>query len=450
MERPFRLCDIRGVYPDEVNEEIITRAGRGIAGRCAPGEEVLVARDHRASSPSLHQALIEGLVAGGASVLDAGPVPTPLLYFGKRHLRVRYAATVTASHNPPSQNGMKFLPPDQSEIAAEALLLARQIIPVSHTRGSVRRVELFEPYLDWMLNRWQAELTLSGSPSFVLDPGGGLWSELAARVFAKLGLSAWAIHDEPSSSFEARSPDCTLPHVLDPLGEEVRLRGAAAGFAWDGDGDRLAICDDTGKSLSTDLMALLFVPKLLDRMQPESVLLDVKMSERVSEAVRTNGGSPIVSSSAHCLLERAMRLNQCLFGCEYSGHYLFRELDFADDGVFAALAFCSLVLRSGESLSELANALPPLFITPDIRIPCGPSDFTRTIDRLSVEFQGSRFDRLDGLRIVTPDGWILARQSVSEDKITWRMEGNSQAALEAILRRVARAIPEARAYLALG
>jgi phosphomannomutase len=447
MERPFRLCDIRGVYPEEVNEELLVRAGRGIAGRCAPGEEVLVARDHRASSPALHEALIEGLLSGGVNVADAGAVPTPVVYYGKRHLGLRYAATVTASHNPRTHNGLKILPPDQAEIAGEAQRLAQGPVRLGAARGELRTVDLFSPYLEAMELRWGRRLKLPAGSRLVLDPGGGLWCGYATRVFARLGVETAAIHDSPSSTFEGRSPDCASQGALRRLGEEVRRWGATAGLAWDGDGDRLAVCDEEGNPLSTDQAALLFLPPMLAATGPEAVVLDVKMSDRVHEAVRRAQSRVVTASSAHCLLERAMRVNDCWFGCEYSGHYFFRELDYADDGLFAALLFCALVLAGGRPLSRQVAALPRLFITPDIRIACDGDGFAGALERLRAEFPGGGYDQLDGLRILTPEGWILARKSVSEDKLTLRLEGRSQEGLDLLSARVAKAIPESRAYL---
>ncbi len=443
---PFRYCDVRGTYPDEVNERIFNRLGAAIAARCGPAEPVLVSRDHRVSSPSLHRALVDGLSAGGVTVLDAGAAPTPVLYHAKRARGVRYAVSVTASHNPPHSNGLKLLPPDHAGIAEELLALGAQPDPPIRPGGVVRSADLYQPYRRWMEERWRDAFRQSGK-SVILDPGGGSWSGLAVPIFEQAGIPASAIHDRVSSTFEYRSPDCAVRGALVRLAETVRNRGAAAGLAWDGDGDRLALCDDAGRCVSADQLALLIVPRLLTLHPGEPILVDLKMSRRVREMIGRCGGRPVVEGSAHCLLERSMLRNRCLFGCEYSGHYFFRELAGADDGMFAALQACAFLLLSDRPVSESVDLLPPLFITPDIRVPGGRTEFGEIRKRLTAEFRSATIDHRDGLRIDQEESWLVVRQSVSENKITWRVEGDSGRALDSILGRLGRVLPEYRDYL---
>ena len=177
--------------------------------------------------------------------------------------------------------------------------------------------------------------------------------------------------------------------------------GADAGIAWDGDGDRLALVDDLGKPLSSDQIALLLLPRVLAGTTGEKVLLDVKMSQRVAQLVRDLSARPVMQKSAHCALEQTMRSEDCIFGCEYSGHFFFRDLGGADDGLVAALQVLKCICRTTETQS-IGGIPPQSFITSDIRIPGSAAEFDNINARLSSAFSERPIDRLDGLKVALP------------------------------------------------
>lgn len=443
----FRPCDIRGKFPDEINEELFHQVGRGIALKFLDGAPVLVGCDVRPSSVPLKEALIAGLLDEGAHVFDADRVPTPVIYFGRSHLPVGAAAIITASHNPPEYNGLKLLlrryPATAEQI--QGLKPGALISNKCGGHGVVESVDLSSAYVDHIVRKWKerlGKLSAESSFRFVLDPGNGAWALLAGNLFQRLGLDAPTIHAEADGRFPNRSPDCALPESLEGLRQSVHLTGANLGVAWDGDGDRVAICDENGKVLSSDQLTLLLLPGILSETIGEKVLYDVKMSEKVRAAIVASGGIPVLERSAHCAIERTMIGQDCLFGCEYSGHFFFRELAGADDGMHAALLIVHSFLKERKPLSERIARLPRLFITPDIRLPGNIDDLSRIERRIAQELPITRIERLDGLKAYCPGGWMLVRSSVSESKLTFRLEGETAEDLQSMIDLLKNVIPE--------
>jgi phosphomannomutase len=443
----FRTCDIRGKYPDEIDEGLFHHFGWAIGTKLLGGSSILVASDIRLSSKSLKEALIDGLKAAGAIVFDAGRVPTPVVYYGKRKLGAVAAATVTASHNPPEDNGLKLLlgryPATKGQLRSLGAESGPGAKPVSG--GRIETINLAEAYLDYLAEYLGPRLSsVDYRPriSLVLDPGNGAWSLLAKEIMEMLALSAEFINAEPDGRFPNRSPDCAAPGNLWALARQVQQRGAAIGIAWDGDGDRLAICDDEGRILATDQLALLLLPEIMKGTNRQNILYDVKMSRKVRVAIECSGGIPVEQRSAHCYLERTMIDRDCLFGCEYSGHLFFRELLGADDGMYAALLLVDFLQRSHQPLSELVGRLPKLFVTPDLRFSGGPTDLALIRKRVEREFSPGSIRYLDGIKVESAEGWFLVRLSVSENKLSFRFEGESADSLESVITRMMDLLPE--------
>ena len=444
----FRACDIRGIYPDEVNESLFAGIGAAIARRWARNTTVLLGRDCRTGSRSLQLALASGLQSGGAKPLDAGRIPTPVAYFGKRYLECPVACIVTASHNPAEYHGLKILLPHGPAQPDDIRWLAQESSgfcgPLSSDCECVR---IDDAYREFIAARWKHIDRENRPLRVVVDAGNGAWSGLASDYLAGLGIDCRAIHDSADGRFPSRPPDCADPRNLNALRRAVIENQADIGFAWDGDGDRLAVVDDLGQPVSSDQIALLLAPEILAGSIGEKVLLDVKMSRRIAGRIESLGALPVIEKSAHCALEHSMLSHDCIFGCEYSGHFFFRDLHGADDGLVAALRVLECVRGSRPPLSVQLASLPPLFITRDIRIPATLQDFATIDRRLSDAFAGQEIIRLDGLKISFERATVLVRASVSEDKLSMRFEGDSAADLTETIHLLLDLLPEWRCEL---
>jgi phosphomannomutase len=222
---------------------------------------------------------------------------------------------------------------------------------------------------------------------------------------------------------------------------------AQLGIAWDGDGDRVAFVDETGSHVTSDEVSALLIRRLLANQAGARVVFDIKLSSLVRRTVLECGGVPIVERSGHTFIKRRMIEEECLFGCEASGHYFYEELRGGDDGLFSALLMTELVAREG-SLHALRNALAPFFVTPDLRLPASALPYDEFVRRLRQLLRGARETTLDGLRFETPEGSVLVRESVTEPLVTMRLEGSSAEALRGLLAACHSTFPELSSEIA--
>ncbi len=444
---PWKACDIRGVYPSEVSPDLLRRAGAGIASLLRAGSRFLVAGDFRVSSPVLKDALTQGLIGSGGNVLDAGHLPTPIAYFAHRHWNTDAVLIVTASHNPKDHNGLKLmiggLPPTIGDLTAIRECVEKGVF--RRATGAIQPIDPVPPYRERILDRWGRTESIKGM-RVVLDAGNGAWSELAPSLFLQLGFEVDRLSCRIDGSFPDRPPDCSRASNLRALESEVRKKGAMLGIAWDGDGDRVAFVDESGQFVSTDEISALLVRALVPAENGAKVVYDMKLSDLIRRLTLESGGVPLMERSGHTFIKRRMIQENGLFGCEVSGHYFLRELHGGDDGLFTALLVASLVGRKG-SLGRMRRSLPPVFATPDLRLPAEVLTLEDVAARLHRHFTVLSEWILDGVRVETPHGFILVRESVTEPALTMRIEGPDKPALAALVAKTLEALPELAAEI---
>jgi phosphomannomutase / phosphoglucomutase len=442
MTDPWKPCDIRGVFPNQVSPTLFRLVGTSVGSMLPAGSRVLIAGDFRASTPVLKDALAEGMLAAGAHVLDLGQVATPIAFFAHRHYNTAAVLVVTGSHNPQNNNGLKLmigtLPPSPGDI--EELRQRVEQGPHRQAQGVLETIDPVPAYRDCILKRWRKVRGAMGMP-VVLDAGNGAWSELAPSIFESLGFKVHRLFCEIDGEFSNRSPDCARPGNLSALSQEVQRTKAALGIAWDGDGDRVAFVDETASIVSADEIAIFLIRALVPGQAGARVVYDIKMSGVVRQSIVECGGTPLVERSGHAFVERKMIQENCLLGCEASGHYFFRELDGRDDGLFTALLMAELVNRSGP-LARLRKSLPPFFATPDLRFPAEMLTYGEVVKRLRSHLTTIKESTVDGLRVQTPDGIVLVRESVTEPVVTMRLEGCSAQSLSRLMEICRKALPE--------
>jgi phosphomannomutase / phosphoglucomutase len=441
----WKACDLRGVFPRDVSADLYRRIGRALATRLAEGARVVVAGDFRLSTPELKSALTAGLAASGAHVLDAGQIPTPIVYFAHRHLKTDAVCIVTASHNPPDHNGLKLMvdhfPPSPGDLAS--LRAASERGEFRAAPGVVETVDPLPAYRAWMCERWAA---IAPGMHVVLDAGNGAAGVIGPALFDDLGFRVERLFCEIDGRYPNRAPDSSVAANLGALCAKVRETGARLGIAWDGDGDRVAFADESGSLVSADEMAVLLVRHLAPAAPGRGVVYDLKLSDVVRREAERAGAIPRMERSGHAFIKSRMIRERCVLGCEASGHYFFDELDGGDDGIFGALLVADMVAQLG-ALGELRRAVPPFFLTPDIRLRGGELTFAEASARLRALPGVVREVTIDGLRVETEDGFILVRESVTETALTLRMEGRDAEALGRLRAACRAALPEVPAHL---
>ena len=427
----FKDCDVRGVFGRELTCEDVYRIGRGLGAMLPPGAVMRVGGDVRLSTPELKQRLIRGLTESGVRVEDLGTIPTPALYYALASGKADGGATVTASHNPPDYNGVKFMlghdVVTRSTIDRLKEIVQKEDFPSGS--GSVTKVDLLPAYLASLTKRFGARRPLK----VVIDAGNGAMSEIAPAAFRSAGYRVSTLFCTPDGAFPNRSPNPSEYENLTALCAMVKGEGADFGVAFDGDGDRAVFVDNLGRPVINEKSLVLFIRHLL-KDRPTPVVYDQKSSSAVRRAILEMDGAPIPERSGHAFIKRRFLEVGAAVAGEVSGHFFFGELGY-DDGLYAALMMADILGATDRKLAELADAiaLPP--ITPDLRVPCPSAEPQSWLDRVEAlsETHPCRVSHLDGVRLEFDDGWALLRKSVTAEQVTLRAEADTRQRLDEIL-----------------
>lgn len=442
----YKDCDIRGVYGREITAPECRQIGRALA-TMVPGR-ILLGGDLRLSTPELKAALKDGLLASGAELVDLGTIPTPVLYYALKHTDAAAGATVTASHNPPEYNGVKFMI-GREPVTRKVMDALHEVVlggRFNETQGSCTDWNVTAEYLDALAARFRAPKPLH----ILVDAGNGAMSRVAPEALRRAGYRVTELFCEPDGSFPNRSPNPADYSCLGKTCAAVRACGADFGVAFDGDGDRAVFIDNLGAPVQNEKSLVLFIRALL-KDNPTPVVYDQKSSSIIREAVLEMGGTPLPERSGHAFIKKRFLDNGAAIAGEVSGHFFFGELGY-DDGLFAALTMAELVANAGQNLADMVSGIvcPP--ITPDLRIACPYAEQQSWLDRAeeAARAAGAEISHLDGVRADFPNGWFLMRKSVTAEQITLRAEARTEAELHALLDLVAQTLPaDARAELKL-
>jgi phosphomannomutase/phosphoglucomutase len=440
-------CDIRGRYPDEVNEPFFLQLGQAFGRHVtssAQGDHgkatVVVGCDDRPSTPALKKSFLTGLTSHDLRIMDLGVVPTPVVYWAKERAEAQASAVITASHNPPEFNGLKVMnglrPPTPEMIWALAEERVGEGVPELPAPGKVKAwPDAMDTYKSEMMERF------SGSGidalSVVLDPGTGCQSGVASEVFRRLGAKVMALHDHLDGTYPERHPDCAIPEHLAPLTAAVRKSSADLGVAFDGDGDRLAVVDDLGRIMASEHLGMVLLKGPLCPEPRMPVSIDLKCSMHLDRLVSQLQGRPIRCKSGHAYMKEMVIEKGAIMGVELSGHVFLAVLNGRDDPLYTALMLAEYLAGEKRPLSSLVDALPKMIMTKDLRIPMAEEEMEGIIEGLKQGPEGARVEKLDGVRLVWEYGWLLARRSITEPKITIRWEGETFKDLERIGRVLA-------------
>ena len=423
-----RSYDLRGVVGRQLDLGDARQLGLAYATwmRARGLRRIGIGRDGRVSSPDLEGALIEGLVAGGMLVHRIGLGPTPQLHFAVHTHGLDGGIMVTGSHNPREENGFKLMIGTEP-VHGETLraLVATAASPA--TGGASVDFPVSQAYV----TRLQAQVR-AGRLTVVWDCGNGAVGALIKRLTQGLPGRHFLLNSKVDGRFPAHHPDPSVAANLRELRAMVQAHQADLGIAFDGDGDRLGVVDESGAIVWPDQVLLLLAAEVLREAPGACIVGDVKSSRVLFEGVARLGGHPVMAPSGYVRVREVMRRERAPLAGEMSGHVFFAECwQGTDDALFAAVRLLDCLARGGRTLSEFRRSLPVTAATPELRIPC-PEDRKRQVLRHVAErlaAAGAQVDTTDGLRVTEPDGWWLLRASGTEPKLTIRCEAADETRL---------------------
>ncbi|HEU5033970.1 MAG TPA: phosphomannomutase/phosphoglucomutase [Mycobacteriales bacterium] len=435
LARIVKAYDIRGVVPDELDEDV-ARAVGGAFARLMRSDRIVTAHDMRESSPGLARAFAEGATAQGVDVVEAGLGSTDLLYFASGSLGVP-GAMFTASHNPARYNGIKLCragaaPVGQDTGLADIRAMVEQGVPsYDGEPGTITQRDLLSDYAAYM-KQLVPGIESIRRLSVVVDAGNGMGGLTVPVVFDGLPIDLVAMYFELDGSFPHHEANPIEPENLRDLQAKVRAVGADIGLAFDGDADRCFVVDERGEIVSPSVLTALIAVRELAKEPGATVIHNLITSRAVPEIVREHGGTPVRTRVGHSFIKATMAETGAVFGGEHSGHFYFRDFWRADSGMLAALHTLAALGGGDRPLSQLLAESARYCASGEINSEVSDQKQKMAeVESAYADVPGANVDHLDGLTVELPDGsWFNLRPSNTEPLLRLNVEGSNAAAMQ--------------------
>ena len=421
----FKAYDIRGTYPDQIDENLCRAIGSAVA-TFSGAPTLLLARDMRPSGVALAEAFSEGARAVGASIVDLGLASTDFLYFASGYLDAP-GVMFTASHNPAQYNGIKLCLAGAKPIGRDTGLgdieqLTEQFLvtPASGGTGTSEQRDLLGAYADHV--RSFVDLSTLRPLKIVCDTANGMGGLVAPLVFSGLPFEVEILFEELDGTFPNHPADPIQPENLRDLQARVLETGADIGLAFDGDADRVFLIDENAQPVSGSLTTALVAASMLEKNPGATVLYNLICSRVVPEVIAEKGGIGVRTCVGHSFIKQVMAETGAVFGGEHSGHYYFRDNYRADSGIITAMIVLELMSTSGTSLSEMLAPYQRYIASGEINtVVADPAAAVEAVAAY-VETAGGTADRLDGLTVDHGDWWFNLRPSNTEPLLRLNVE----------------------------
>ncbi len=422
----FKAYDIRGIYPDEIDEEAVKKIGQATV-QILKAKKVVVGHDMRKSTDTLYPALIEGLLEMGCEVIDIGLCSTPMSYFADAYFQADASLMLTASHNPAQYNGFKLCGKDAQPFCAFApttqieKLIHDNELKINAKKGTVKQENILKAYVEKITEGIKINSEKLGK--IIVDAGNGMAGLTTPAVLSRLNVQYQPLFFELDGSFPNHEPNPLKTHTLKDLQKKVLELKAPVGAAIDGDGDRIGFVDEKGEVVGADLVTILIAKEMLKKNPGMKVMYDLRSSWAVKEEIAKAGGKPEMCVVGHGLIKPVMRKNKVEFAGELSAHYYFKDLSYTDNGDKALVFVLQLLAESGQKMSDLIAPYKRYFATGEINFEV--DDPQAKIEEIEGKIDdGSRFN-LDGSSIEFDDWWFNLRPSNTEPLLRLNLEAKS-------------------------
>ena len=424
----FKAYDIRGVVETNLRPEVVYLIGQALGTLYPQCKKVIVGRDGRLTSKTLAAHLIQGLLSTGASVIDIGEAPTPVLYYATHALQTGCGLMVTGSHNPPEYNGIKMVM-DEKTLFGEMITEVYTCLVKADFRQGQGRLEEIAVLADY-INTICQRVRLKRPLAIAIDCGNGVAGPAAKALFKKLGCQVHELFCDVDGHFPNHHPNPSEPQNLQELIHAVTDRQLDLGLAFDGDGDRVGIVDEHGQILWADRQMMLYAKDVLSRNPGAEIIFDVKSSRNLAAYIQQAGGRATMWKTGHSFIKNKMKASGALLGGEMSGHIFFKERWFGfDDGLYAAARMLEILAAEARSASEIFNELPHDISTPEITVRLTADGDQHTFIKKFIEqasFDDATLSTIDGVRADFADGWGLVRASNTTPALVIRFEAKDE------------------------
>ncbi len=428
----FKAYDVRGTYPDEVNESVARAIGAGFVAYLN-AKRIAVGRDMRLSSPALAAAFIDGATSQGCDIVDYGMIPTDMVYFAVAADALDGGVQVTASHNPKQYNGMKMVRQGAFPLSGEeGLAEIREMIatdtlpaPVAR-RGAVTTKNALDAYVKHVMSF--IDESIIKPFNVVLDAGSGMAGLVAPRLFERLPCKTTRLCFDIDGRFPNHEANPLIEENRRHIVERVVAEKADVGIAWDGDADRCFFVDGRGEFISGDFITALLAEAFLIKNPGAGIIYDLRASHAVKDTVDRYGGTSYMNRVGHAFFKRRMRETNAIFGGEVTGHYYFRDNFYADNGFIPALLILELMSRKNQSLHDLVRPLEQkYFISGEINTKVPSMDVVpKKLELIAAKYADAPHQyTLDGLSVEYDDWHFNVRPSNTEPLLRLNLEATT-------------------------
>lgn len=433
-DKIFREYDIRGIYKEELSEELSYLLGKAFVTlikkeKTKTPNKVTVGMDSRESSKSIKDALLKGITDCGFDVIDLGLCPTPLQYYSLFSLNLEHGVMITGSHNPPEFNGFKITVGKETiygeKIKSLSHIIKKEEFSPSIKKGKVEKYNIIDDYIGFMLKNFSS---LEGL-KLVIDSGNGTAGIVAPKIFRELGAEVIELFSEPDGKFPNHHPDPVVLKNLQDLRIKVCEEKAHLGIGFDGDADRIGVIDETGEVVWGDRLMIIFAKDILINNPEAKIIGEVKCSKTMYEQIEKMGGIPIMWKTGHSLIKKKMKEEGALLAGEMSGHIFFNDRYFGyDDAIYASLRLAEIIKKSGKpyGVRKLLEGIKDLYSSPEIRIDCPDEKKFLVVENFKSYFKSHDCCTIDGIRINFPEGWALLRASNTQPALVLRFEAETE------------------------
>ncbi|MDP1604304.1 MAG: phosphomannomutase/phosphoglucomutase [Legionella sp.] len=428
----FRAYDIRGVINKHFNEDAYYTIGRAISCRLHALErsQIFLARDGRLTSNNLANALKQGLIDSGISVVDLGMIATPVMYYATHAHGLDCGLIVTGSHNPADYNGIKMVLAGKTLVQTDIDILYDIVRKGDfiNAEGQSRSLDIIDDYMSRVIS----DITVARPLKVVVDCGNGIAGPVIPDVIARLGCEVIPLYCEVDGNFPNHHPDPTIEANLVDLKKAVASHKADLGLAFDGDADRLGVVTNKGKVIWPDRLMMYYARALLKRSPGATIVYDVKCSSHLGSVIEAAGGVAKMCPTGHSIVKAMMKTSNAALAGEMSGHLFFKDRWYGfDDALYSACRLLEIVSASPLSVDEQFLKVPDSVNTPEIKIPLDDSEKFAFMERFcsEAEFAESKIIRIDGLRVEFAHGWGLVRASNTTPCLVVRFEAKDEESL---------------------
>lgn len=433
----FREYDIRGIYGEDIDEEVSYLIGRAFASKLTKLglNKTVLAHDNRLSSPVIKENLLKGLIDSGITVYDLGLASTPMCYFATNYYNVNTSMMITASHNPKEYNGFKFSYNGIHNAFGDQV---REIYDIIERKdfvdgqGKVIPKDIRSEYIKLLTSNIKLG---KRKIKVVYDCGNGTTSIIADDIFKQLNVEAIPLYNISDGSFPNHHPDPCVEENNKDLKEMVIKNKADLGVGFDGDGDRVGVIDEKGNMIDIDKYMIIMWRYLCDKVNKKEGFFDVKCTKALEDELIKLGVKPVETRTGNSYTRKISHDGNYPLGGELSGHVYYRDkFPGYDDGIYAGIRIVERLSNTNEKLSELLNGINKYYSTKELKIQVEDTKKFKIIDKVKEYAISKNYNivTLDGVKVKFNDGFALVRASNTGPNITMRYEGNTRLRLKEI------------------